>query len=73
MNVQYFPDTDTLYIALTDHEVVETKDLNENILIDLDKDGKVVSLTIEHARQHSNKLEFSYQFVAEPSVSQVSR
>ena len=64
MKIKYFEDTDTLYIELSDAEVAETKELNENLYIDLDAEGKVVSLTIEHARATSGKLDFSYETVA---------
>jgi uncharacterized protein YuzE len=39
----------------------ETRELNENVYIDLDSDGRVVSLTIEHARQAGGMEDFSYQ------------
>lgn len=61
MKIKYFPDTDTLLINFTDKEIVETRDLNENILIELDKDGRLVSMTIEHAKQQANIEDFSYQ------------
>ena len=64
MKLKYFPDTDTLHITLSDGKVIETKDLNENILIDLDKDGKVISMTIEHARQKDKSLDVSYQTIS---------
>ena len=64
MKVKYFADTDTLYVELSDAKVVETRELNENLYIDLDADGRVVSLTIEHARAASGKLDFSYETVA---------
>jgi len=63
MKLNYFPDTDTLHVILTDNEVVETRDLNENVLLDLDKEGKVVSMTIEHAKQKNASLDLSYQTV----------
>jgi uncharacterized protein YuzE len=40
--------------------VVETRDLNENVLVDLDANGRVVSMTIEHARQQTDVGEFTY-------------
>jgi uncharacterized protein YuzE len=49
MKVSYFADTDTLYIELKDSEVVETKDLDENTLIDVDDEGNLVAITMEHA------------------------
>ena len=61
MKVKYFVETDTLYIKLNDREVAETTELNENVLVDMDRDGKVVALTIEHAMEHSGKLDFSYE------------
>jgi len=42
---------------------VETRELNENIYLDLDEHGRVVSLTIEHARQSAGMEEFSYQLI----------
>jgi uncharacterized protein YuzE len=49
MKVSYFADTDTLYIELKDSGVVETKDLDENTLIDVDDKGNLVAITMEHA------------------------
>lgn len=64
MKVRYFEDTDTLYIELSDREPAKTEDLNDNVMLELDKDGKVVGLTIEHAREAKGKLEFSYETIA---------
>lgn len=64
MKVKYFEDTDPLYFELSDSAIAETKKLNENIYVDLDDEGKVVSFTIEHAKSTSGKLDFSYETVA---------
>ncbi len=64
MKIKYFSDTDTLLINFTNKEIVETQDLNENILIELDKDGNLVSMTIEHARRQADIEDFSYQQVS---------
>jgi uncharacterized protein YuzE len=61
MKVKYFTDTDTLYIRLNDRDPSETRELNENVFVDIDSEGKVVGLTIEHAMQGSGKLDFSYE------------
>jgi len=65
MKVKYFEDIDTVSVELSDSAVLETKELNENIYIDVDSDGRVVRLTIEHAKATSGKLNFSYETVAE--------
>mgnify|MGYP001605822042 FL=1 len=61
MNIKYFQDTDTLLVAFTKKDVVETRDLSENVLLDLDRDGNIVSMTIEHARRQASIDEFSFQ------------
>jgi uncharacterized protein YuzE len=50
MRVKYFPDTDTLLVDFSEAPIVETKDLSEDVLVELDKEGRVASMTIEHAR-----------------------
>jgi len=61
MKVKYFPDTDTLLVNFSDKRIVETRDLNENVLVEFDEHGRVVSMTIEHAKQQTDVTEFSYQ------------
>ena len=60
MRVKYFSDTDTALVEF-DREVVETREIYENIYVDLDKQGNLVSMTIEHARTNARLNEFSYQ------------
>ena len=64
MNIKYFQDTDTLLVAFTKNDVVDTRDLNENILLDIDKDGNIVSMTIERAQEQANMDNFSFQQVS---------
>ncbi|NTV06900.1 MAG: DUF2283 domain-containing protein [Chlorobiaceae bacterium] len=61
MKVKYFEDTDTAYIELLDKPVFETREISENILIDVDEQGNLVSMTIEHAKENAGLWEFSYQ------------
>lgn len=42
-------------------KVAETKEINENIYIDLDASGNLVSMTIEHARQQASLPSLSYE------------
>lgn len=61
MKVKYFSDTDTAHIEFTDKAVQETKEISENIYIDVDGKGNIVSMTIEHAKDNAGLWEFSYQ------------
>jgi len=54
MKVQYFEDTDTLYIEFQGRDISETRDLDENTLLDLDADGNVCAITFEHASQRTD-------------------
>ena len=63
MKVKYFSDTDTALVEFTDNAVAETKEISENIYVDLDSNGNLVSMTIEHGRKNARLQEFSYQEV----------
>ena len=54
MKVQYFEDTDTLYIEFKSQQIAQTRDLDENTLLDLDADGNVCAITFEHASQRAD-------------------
>ena len=68
MKVTYFVDTDTLLVYFNDNEIVETKDLNENTLIELDLNGNIVSMTIEHAKEQTEVSSFSFNQVPKIAV-----
>ena len=63
MKVRYFQDTDTLHIEFKPAEVAETRDLDENTLLDLDKAGHILGITVEHASQRTDVPQFSYEQV----------
>jgi uncharacterized protein YuzE len=63
MKIRYFPDTDTLLIELRETPVRETRDLDENTVIDLDEQGELCAITIEHASQRAGSPHFSYEQV----------
>lgn len=68
MKITYFEDTDTLLVYFNENEIVETKDLNENTLIEIDKYGKIVSMTIEHAKEHTEISSFTFNQVPKLAV-----
>jgi len=68
MRIKHFEDTDTALIELGSQAVAETRELSEDIYLDLDRDGNVVSITIEHASRRGDLAEIVFQRVAEPAV-----
>jgi uncharacterized protein YuzE len=63
MRIRYFAETDTLYVEFADRPVEETRDLNENTIIDLDVDGNLVAVTLEHAQALTSVFDLSFQQV----------
>lgn len=63
MKIRYFTDTDTLHIEFRDQPVAETRDLDENTLLDVDAQGNICAITVEHASKRAGIPEFSYEEV----------
>jgi uncharacterized protein YuzE len=61
MNIKYFSDTDTALVEFSNTKIKETRELSENIYIDLDSQGNIVSMTIEHAKKIAHLPDISYQ------------
>ena len=68
MKVKYFPDTDTAHVEFMTKEIQETKEISENIYVDIDENGNLVSMTIEHAKANAGLWEFSYQEMTHDAV-----
>ncbi|MDE2787264.1 MAG: DUF2283 domain-containing protein [Chloroflexota bacterium] len=73
MKVKYFSDTDTLYIELYQAEVDETRDLDEDTLLDLDAAGRLCAITIEHASDRMDIPAFSYEQIPAQSIRPTGR
>ena len=61
MKIRYFEDTDTLYIELKAGVVADTRDLDENTLVEVDDNGQMLAITIEHAQTRAELPAFSYE------------
>jgi uncharacterized protein YuzE len=68
MRIKYFPDSDTAHVEFTEKVVLETKEISENIYVDLDERGNLVSMTIEHAKANAGLWEFSYEEITSQPV-----
>ena len=69
MKVKYFKDTDTAILEFGNSEIFETLEINENIYIDIDKENKLISITIEHASSNAKLPEFSYEEIEEKLIA----
>ena len=63
MRIRYFPETDTLYIEFREAPIAESRDLDENTVLDVDGDGNICAMTVEHASERAGTPQFSYEQV----------
>jgi uncharacterized protein YuzE len=54
MKINYYPDTDSLYIDLSSKPSVDSREVSEGIVLDYGADGNLVGIDIDQA---STKLE----------------
>lgn len=49
MKLAYYPETDSLYIDLSEKTSVESTEISEGIVLDYDDEGKLVGIDIDNA------------------------
>ena len=49
MRLNYYPETDSLYINLSEQPSVESQEISEGILLDYDAEGRLVGIDIDNA------------------------
>jgi uncharacterized protein YuzE len=69
MKLKYFEDTDTAFIEIGKATARETRELSPDLYVDLDDDGRVVSITIEHASRQADLTDFTCERVAAAAIA----
>lgn len=71
MKISYYPDTDSLYIDLSEQPSAESREISEGIVLDYDAEGRLVGIDIDNASKKVelktltlNKLPASEQVIA---------
>jgi uncharacterized protein YuzE len=49
MKLNYYPETDSLYIDLSEKSSVESKEISEGVVLDYDAEGNLVGIDIDNA------------------------
>ncbi len=49
MKFNYYPETDSLYISLSDKGSVDSQEIAQNIVLDFDEEGNLVGIDIDQA------------------------
>jgi len=68
MKVKYFTETDTALLEFSSRPVDETREISENVCVDLDVDGNLVSMTIEHAARVAAFPQVSLEEIGAPAA-----
>ena len=61
MKISYHPDTDSLYIDLSEQASVESREVSDGIVLDYDAKGQLVGIDIDNA---STKVQLNRLFVS---------
>ena len=64
MKVRYFEDADTLYIEFRADGIVESRDLDDNTVMDVDAEGNVCAITFEHASLRTDVRQLTVEGIA---------
>ncbi len=70
MKLQYYPETDSLYIDLAERPSADSREVVPGVVLDFDSDGRLVGIDIDRARQSVNltRLEAEALPITELSV-----
>jgi uncharacterized protein YuzE len=49
MKINYYPETDSLYIDLSEKTSTESKEISEGVVLDYDSEGNLVGIDIDNA------------------------
>jgi uncharacterized protein YuzE len=59
VKLNYYPDTDSLYIDLSEKPSVDSKEISEGVVLDYDADGNLVGIDIDNASKKVQLKELS--------------
>jgi uncharacterized protein YuzE len=59
MKVNYYPDTDSLYIDLSEKPSAESREISEGVILDYDSEGNLVGIDIDNASKKVNLKELT--------------
>ena len=68
MKFAYYPESDTLYLELSDAPAADSRPAGEDIVLDYDADGQLVGIDLDHATRHADAASLS-DFVAKLAIA----
>ncbi len=68
MKFNYYPETDSLYISLSDRTSTDSQEIAPNLVLDFDSEGNLVGIDIDQASQTVDLTRLEAKFL--PIASQ---
>jgi len=60
MKLNYYPETDSLYIDLSSNTSIESKEISKGVVLDYDQNGNIVGIDIDNASKKVNLDDVSF-------------
>jgi len=57
MKIAYYPDTDSMYIDLSEKPSTESREVSPGVVLDYDEDGNIAGIDIDNASRKLNLKE----------------
>jgi uncharacterized protein YuzE len=74
MKLNYYPETDSLYIDLLEKPSVESREISEGIVLDYDAEGNLVGIDIDNAstKVHLKELSKGFSFEIRALIGKIA-
>ncbi len=69
MKFHYYPETDSLYIDLSEKKSVDSREVTPGVVLDFDSEGQLVGIDIDHASKIANLSRLEAEALPLTSVS----
>jgi uncharacterized protein YuzE len=66
MKLNYYPETDSLYIDLSERTSIESREISEGVVLDYDAEGKLVGIDIDNASAKVDMHKFTISNLPAP-------
>ena len=61
MKFKYLPETDSLFIILSDNKSIESIEITDRVVADLDKDGKLIGIEFYLLKDNINLEQLQFE------------
>ncbi len=60
MKIKYDPETDAIYVIMSDDKIVESEERSENVIVDYNADDEVVAIEILNVKNSEHTIDLPF-------------